>query len=218
MDDGLKSGEEVKPNGEGDGNDDNKFTPGQQKVIDDLINKKYGEAMTKAEAKSKAKMDAYEAQIEELKKDKGTPQANTPNVDITALQEGFASLRKELAQEKLKASYEGLKSIASDLDAVSGGQVATLIAPFIKYDGGKTLVLNTKGEVRYSGEGGGEMTVGEFIKEFLNDNPHLVKASKNSGAGSISAKGKGGRGEDIKALRNLPPTDRITEARKRGIN
>lgn len=213
MDDGLEAGDKVIDNGVGDGSDDNKFTPGQQKVIDDLINKKYGEAMTKAEAKSKAKTDALEAQIEELKKDKGTPQDDSQKSDITALQEGLVSVTKELAQEKLKASREGLKSMASDFNAVSGGQVATLIMPFIKYDGGKTLVLNANGEVRYSGEGEGrEMTVKEFIKEFLNENPHLVKASKNSGAGSASAKGKGGA-SGVEDLRKLPPAERITQIR-----
>jgi hypothetical protein len=171
--------------------------------------------MTKAEAKSKVRIDALESTIAELKADKGKPQDPTPNVDITALQEGFATMKKELAQEKLKASREGLKSMASDLNAVSGGQVATLIAPFIKYEGDKTFVLNAKGEVRYSGEGEGvEMTVKEFVKEFLNDNPHLVKASKNSGAGSASAKGKGG-GISVEDLRKIPPAERMTKIRER---
>jgi hypothetical protein len=202
------------PNGGGDGgksDDDNKFTPGQQKVIDDLINKKYGDAMTKAEAKSKAKMDALEATIAELKADKGKPQGDTQNADLTALTEGLASVKEELAQAQKKASRASLKAIASELNAVSGDQVATLISPFIKYDGDKTSILNANGEVKFNGEGK-EMTIKEFVKEFLNENPHLVKASRNSGAGSASAKGKGG-GASVEDLRKLPPAERITAIR-----
>ena len=201
------------PDGGGNGGDDDdkEFTPGQQKVIDGLINKKYGEAMTKAEAKSKAKIDALESQIAELKADKGKAQGNTQNADLTALTEGLASVKQQLAQAQEKASRESLKSIASELNAVSGGQVATLISPFIKYDGDKTSILNANGEVKFNGEGK-EMTLKEFVKEFLNDNPHLVKASKNSGAGSASAKGKGGA-SGAEDLRKLPPAERITKIR-----
>lgn len=213
MDDSLKTDDKVITDDSNDGGnkDDKMFTSEQQEHIDALINKKYGEAMTKAEAKSKAKIDALESTIAELKANKEKPQDNTQNADLTALTEGLASVKEELAQAQKKASRESLKSIASELNAVSGGQVATLISPFIRYDGDKTSILNANGEVKFNGEGK-EMTIQEFVKEFLNENPHLVKASKNSGAGSASAKGKGGA-SGVEDLRKLSPTERITKIR-----
>jgi hypothetical protein len=213
MDDSLKTDDKVITNNsdDGGGKEDKMFTSEQQEHIDALINKKYGEAMTKAEAKSKAKIDALESTIAGLKADKVKPQDNTQNADLTALTEGLASVKAELAQAQKKASRASLKAIASELNAVSGGQVATLISPFIKYDVDKTSILNANGEVKFNGEGK-EMTIQEFVKEFLNENPHLVKASKNSGAGSASAKGKGGA-SSVEDLRKLSPTERITKIR-----
>lgn len=196
---------------DGGGKGDKMFNAEQQEHIDALINKKYGEAMTKAEAKSKPEIASLTAQITELKAANEKSKGGTQNADLTALTEGLASVTKQLAQAQEKASRASLTAIASELNAVSGGQVATLISPFIKYDGDKTSILNANGEVKFNGEGK-EMTIQEFVKEFLNENPHFVKASKNSGAGSVSAKGKGGVA-NVVDLRKMSPTERITAIR-----
>lgn len=205
----------------GDGGNEKKgFTVEEQKQIDDLINgaysKAYAKATTKISAESKVEIDTLKEQIAELKVDKGNKDDKGQHADLTALKETVDSLTKERDQAKVLASSATLKAIASELDAVSSDQVATLVAPFIRQDGNKTLILNSDGDIKFNSKGD-EMTVREFIKEFLSENSHLVKAAKGKGSGSESAKGKSGSASDMAALKKMSPTERITQARKQGI-
>lgn len=206
-------------NDDGGGDNDNKdeFSPKQQKLVDDLIGKAFGKGMTKAEANNKEVLATLNAKITELEANKGKNDDKGKNEDLTALKAGLEAITKELSDTKAMAARESLKSISAELNAINSEQVAILIAPFIKYDGNKTSIVNSDGQARINSEGK-EMTLTEFVKEFLGANPHLVKASSNNGSGSASAKGKGSNTANIEALRKLSPADRITKLREQKIN
>lgn len=203
-------------NNSGDGGSKEEFTPTQQKLVDDLIGKAFGKGITKSEANNKEALATLNAKISELEANKGKNDDKGKNEDLTAMKEGLEALTKELNETKVKAARESLKSIAAEQNAINSEQVSILIAPFIKYDGSKTSIVNSDGQTRFNSEGK-EMTLTEFVKEFLGANPHLVKASNNNGSGSGSSKGKGGGASDIAAMKKMSPTERITYARQKGI-
>ena len=192
-DDSAKAGEENggNANQENSGEDKDKFSPGQQKLVDDLYGEAFGKGMTKAEAASKEAIEKLNAKIVELETNKGNKEEDNREQhtqDLTALKDVVEGLKKKLSQTESRESRATIQAIAADFDAIDSEQVATLVAPFIKQEGNKTLVLNDKGDVKFNGKGD-EMTVKELIKEYLGKNSHLVKAPKNNGAGSQGARG-----------------------------
>lgn len=187
--------------GQGDGGNDKKgFTEEEQNFINGLIKDKYTEAYSKAttkiSAESKAEMDDLRQQIAELKVDKGRKKEDDKGDDVSELKAELDSLRTEVRSTKELASREKLNAIAADMGAINSNQAAVLMSSSIKYDGDKTVILNAEGQARRNGEGE-KMTVKEFVKEFLNENPYLVKPSNKGGSGSQSAKGGGKGGDNI---------------------
>jgi DNA-binding protein YbaB len=191
------------------------YTPEQQEHMDGLIKKNHADAMTKAEAKYSGQMSELQGQIQGLKteleaKGKEAGASKDKDKDLTALKDKIDSMEKALKQSHNQTAMGNIKSIAAELGAVNSDAVATLVTPFVRIEDGKTSVLNADGQTRFSGEGK-EMTVGELVKEYLNSNPYLVKASNGSGAGS-----KGARFDGTKTkvdFSKLEPVDRINAVR-----
>lgn len=168
------------------------FTPEQQAFIDGLVNKKYTEAYAKAKEKYdlalaemttniKSEADKYKAEAETLK----TAQGRSNGEDVTALKAEVEKLKAGRIKDAEDKRELILKNAAAELNAVSPSQVATLIRQNLKTDdNGNLSVVNAEGQPRLNAEGE-PMTEKELIKEFLSNNPHLVKASGSSGAGSI---------------------------------
>ena len=187
MADGLNTDE--KKMGDG-GTPKVEFSPEQQAQIQTLIDSSYKKAYAKAEEKYKAEAEALKvAMAEKTKEGKGE--------DLTALKEGLAAITQELKQAKETAARDNLKAIAAELNAVSGEQVAMLVSPYIQTVDGKVVVLNAEGVVRVNGKGD-PMTTKELVIEFLAHNPHLVKASGLTGAGSSGARGGNGSNKTVK--------------------
>lgn len=184
-----------------------------QVELNTLIDKKYADAHTKAEAKSRDEIDALKVKIEDLKAappkgDKGG------NEDVTALTDRIAVLESREIESKQRNSHATLLTVAAELNAVNGNQVAQLIQPHIKMaEDGTLSVINAEGQVRMNA-GGQPMTAKELVAEFLTANPHLVKAAGRPGSGSQSPNMSA---KDNEAFNNLPPVERLKLARKQEV-
>jgi len=196
------------------------FTPEQQAHIDKIFNAKFADVHTKAEAKARLEVDALKAEIEALKvkpvgkKEEKKDEKKEPGTDLTALKERLAAMELREKESKERNSQAKLLTVAAELNAVNGEQVAILIQPFIKTkEDGTLYVVNAEGQERMNGDGK-PMTIKEFVAEFLAANTHLVKATGHPGAGSFSNKNGS---VDHSALLALSPVERIKAARAAGI-
>jgi len=191
-----------------------------QKHLDSTLGKRFAEINTdanaKAEAKFKTDMDALKAQIQELQAGKGAGKGKGEGgEDLTALKARLAAMEQTVKTSQERERRASLNAIAAELNAVNAEQVTALVSSALKRnEDGSVSVLNAEGQVRYNGEGK-PMTVREYVKEFLESNPHLVKASGQPGGGSPGA--RMGSGADKAALLNLPPIERLKAARAAGI-
>lgn len=173
------------------------FTPEQQAFIDDLISKKYTEAYAKAgekaktdiaEAVSRAEVK-YKSDIDALKRDNEILKNAGGRVDDKAVTERIAAIEGQLKQAREAAAKGKLESIAAKMNAVNPEQVAVLIRQHLKTDdNGNLAVVNAEGQPRVNAENK-PMTSEELFKEFLDGNPHLVKAASSTGAGSTGSTG-----------------------------
>lgn len=171
------------------------FTPEQQTFIDGLVNKKYTEAYAKAKEKydlslaemtinNKAETDKHNAETAKFKSDFDALKASKGGVDDKAVTERIAAIEGQLKQAREAAVKGRLESIGARMNAVNPEQVAVLIRQFLKTDdSGNLTVVNADGLPRLNAASK-PMTEDEVFKEFLDSNPHMVKASGSAGAGS----------------------------------
>jgi len=146
------------------------FTTDQQAHIDKLISKKYAEAMTKAEGKAAEQLSAAEA--------KHAEETLTLRAEVEKLQATQGGNTTRLRQALIKAEI-------AQLNAVNVTQVMKLINEnIIIGEDGELEVMDDAGNAKFDDEGK-PYRVTEFIKEFLDDNPHLVNARPSRGAGSM---------------------------------
>ena len=201
------------------------FTPEQQAFIDASFNKRFAEvnakaektlqeAVASAETKYKEQSATIEKELAELKK-KVASGGDKGSDDLTALKARLATLEADKIKSLEMARKAQLLTVASELNAVSGDQVAMLVSPYIKSEEGQLSVINAEGQARLNGEGK-PMAIKEFVTEFLAGNPHLVKVSGTPGAGSQGNRGEANPAKQ-EALLKLPPAERITAARAAGI-
>lgn len=174
------------------------FTPEQQAFIDKLVNQKYTEAYAKAKEKydlslaevtanSKSEADKYKAETGKMKSDYDALKASKGGVDDKAVTERIAAIEGQLKQAREAAAKGKLESIAAKMNAVNPEQVAVLIRQHMKTDdNGNLTVVNADGLPRLNAANK-PMTEDELFKEFLDGNPHLVKASGSAGAGSTGS-------------------------------
>lgn len=155
------------------------FNEEQQAHVDSLIKKKYAEAYSKAEQKAAETIAAAEAKYKE---------------ELDTLKGQVASLQAVQGESNERVRQALLKAEVSQLNAVNAEQVMKLTndSVIIGADG-KLTVVDAEGKARFTAEGK-EMTVKEFISEFLDANPHLKLAPLLRGAGSMSATSLHGTG------------------------
>ncbi len=192
------------------------FTPEQQAHVDSIINKKFADVHTKAEAKAQGAIDELKAEIETLKvsKEPGKKE-NKGNEDLTALTEKIAVLEADKIKGFQVSSESNIIAAASDLKAVDARQVYELVRSSILIaDDGTRTVVNSEKKPRIT-EGGQPMTEKELVAEFLTNNQHHVQASGKVGSGSQAP----GFGEDNNEdLSKLSLEDQLTAVRAANKN
>lgn len=180
------------------------LTAEQQTVVDASFNKRFAELNAKAEvskneavaiaeAKYREQFAKLEMELAELRKGNGNGNGKG-KVDDSAVVARLAAMEQKWKRANERAAKEQLKSIAAELNAVSAEQVAALIGGHIKYDDdGNPTIINAEGTPRLNADSKA-MGVKELVAEFLSANPHFVKASGTTGAGSVGAKSTGAAG------------------------
>jgi len=121
------------------------------------------------------------------------------NQEISKFQEEIA--KRERFIEQLMIEQEIIKA-ASKYNAYNPQQVVKLVRDnirLINQDGKfKVIVVDEEGQPRYD-EKGDEMSVEVYVKEYLEENPNLVKANVRSGSGTTLT--GGGSEVDIERLK-----------------
>lgn len=178
-----------------------------QTHIDRTLSTRYAEINTKAEAKASETITTLQGEIASLKAGKDEGKKKESTADYTAMQDEITQLKEREQQSWDRNKKADILTIAADLGAVNGEQVAQLVSPNVKVaEDGTFSVLNAQGQVLYSADSK-PTTVREYVTSFLNDNPHLVKSSGGTGAGSQGAGPSGASGgvkfntpEDVKNM------------------
>jgi hypothetical protein len=186
------------------------FTPEQQAHFDSVINAKFAEAHTKAEAKAQVEIDAMKAELEALKNPKKDEPQNKGNEDLTALQQKIEVLEADKIKGFQIACESNIISAASELKAINPRQVFDLVEKQVKIaDDGTRTVINSEGQPRINADGQ-PFSEKELVAEFLANNQHHVQASGKVGSGSQAPEFGGSSEED---LMKLPPVERLTVIR-----
>jgi hypothetical protein len=182
-----------------------------QPELDALIDKKFAEAHTKAEAKSQIEIDALKTELEALKTTKPKETKKEGNEDLTALQEKIAVLEADKIKGFQTSCESNIISAASELKAINPRQVFDLIEKQIKIaDDGTRTVINSEGQPRINGEGQ-PFSEKELVSEFLTSNQHFVQASGKTGSGSQQPGFGVSSDEDIS---KLPLVEQLTKVRE----
>ena len=100
---------------------------------------------------------------------------------------------QELAETRrayLNAQAErAIVAAATKHEAVAPEQLGLLVRDRIRIDdNGNPYVVDNQGNRRTNGKGG-ELTIDEYVKEFLTENPHFQRAARGQGAGGRPAGG-----------------------------
>lgn len=105
----------------------------------------------------------------------------------TPVPEELMELKRLLSQAHDRLRLAGIRVAAAELGAISAEQVALLLDLTVKADdSGSLYVVNAQGQRRFLPDGK-PTPVDSHVSEFLTANPHLVKASVTTGAGSRKA-------------------------------
>lgn len=118
----------------------------------------------------------------------------------------LVAMRTQLEKERVDGS---LLKAASSRSAVNPDQVAQLLRSRVRLqDDGEVTVLNDKGEVMYDTEAGTTLSVDRLVNEFLDSNPHFLRAGP-SGSGSTGSVGEDNTSElDLNNLDMSNPAHR----------
>lgn len=114
-------------------------------------------------------------------------------------QEKDEELRKRTEEyERLKSQYVGTQAerailtAATHHGAIAPEQVARLVRDSIRVDDdGQPYVVDRAGNRRTDGKGG-DLSVSQFVGEFLQQNPHFQRAADGRGAGGRGSASGGG--------------------------
>lgn len=143
-----------------------------QAFVDGLINKRIAEVKSKHESAMAAAVAEAEAKVQG---------------EIESLRAAVQKYESERTESNERVRQALLEAAIVRSNAVNEKQVAKLIGDNIAIgNDGSLQVVDDKGNTRLD-EAGRPYGVQEFVKEYLDDNPHLVKASRSTGAGSMSA-------------------------------
>lgn len=148
------------------------FSEEQQAHVDSLIKKKYAEAHVKAEAKAAEQLSTAEARHVE--------ETQTLKVELERLKASQGESNNRLKSALLKAEIAQTRAVRID-------QVMKLLdGDFTLGVDGALKVVDEKGVTRLDASGA-PLSVKSYLEGFLEDNPHLRRASGTAGAGSTSA-------------------------------
>lgn len=110
-----------------------------------------------------------------------------------------------------------LLNAAAKYNSVNPEQVRSLLAAQVKLEDGEPVVLDNKGSVRYD-DNGRPVSVDVLVKEFLEQNPHFVRATPGT-TNSKSSNPTGGSDSkvDFSKLDMKNPEHRALYAKARGM-
>lgn len=127
------------------------------------------------------------------------------------------TLKESLFAEKIGGSFARSKFI-TDKIAVPADMIQATFGKAFKIEDGKIVAYGQNGEKVFSRARPGELAdFDEALESLVDQYPHKTHILKGSGAngGGAGPSKPGGQNQD---LSNLPPAERITQARKAGTN
>ncbi len=141
-------------------------------------------------AKHQRMLDETKKKEEEILKEKQIQEAKT-KADLENLMKArIAEKDKELADWKGKVKTinvdNSILSLASKIMTIAPDQVVSLLKNSVNYnDDGRIEILDNNKNIRYNPKGE-LLTIEDYVKEFLDANPHFRKGSL-AGTGSTSS-------------------------------
>ncbi len=173
--------------------------------------KKLEDAEAERERKEAERKGEYDRVVESIRKEHTT--------ELSAREERYNKLRDELKTERVTKTVE---ISAATAGAINPKQVAKLMDNVILDDHNQPQVLDDDGKPKL--KNGKPYPIDLAVKEFLNDNPHLKKATgttETAGEGGASGADAGGGGMDDKSTPDLKKleddyTTKRTRAEKSG--
>ena len=171
--------DEVKPT--------NTFT---QEQLDNIIKQR----LEAEKAKHQRVLDEAKKQEEELAKEKQIQEAKTKADLENLMKQRIAEKDKELADWKSKVKTinvdNSILSLASKNNAIAPDQVVSLLKNEVNYnDDGRIEILDNNKNIRYNPKGE-LLTIEDYVKEFLDANPHFRKGSLSGSGSQNSIEGK----------------------------
>ena len=145
-------------------------------------------------AKQQTEIAEIKKKEEEILKEKQVQEAKT-KADLENLMKArIAEKDKELADWKGKVKTinvdNSILSLASKNNAIAPDQVVSLLKNSVNYnDDGRIEILDNNKNIRYNPKGE-LLTIEDYVKEFLDANPHFRKGSLSGSGSQNSIEGK----------------------------
>jgi hypothetical protein len=145
-------------------------------------------------AKQQREIAEIKKKEEEILKEKQVQEAKT-KADLENLMKArIAEKDKELADWKSKVKTinvdNSILSLASKNNAIAPDQVVSLLKNSVNYnDDGRIEILDNNKNIRYNPKGE-LLTIEDYVKEFLDANPHFRKGSLSGSGSQNSIEGK----------------------------
>ena len=145
-------------------------------------------------AKQQREIAEIKKKEEEIWKEKQVQEAKT-KADLENLMKArIAEKDKELADWKGKVKTinvdNSILSLASKNNAIAPDQVVSLLKNSVNYnDDGRIEILDNNKNIRYNPKGE-LLTIEDYVKEFLDANPHFRKGSLSGSGSQNSIEGK----------------------------
>ena len=145
-------------------------------------------------AKQQREIAEIKKKEEEILKEKQIQEAKT-KADLENLMKArIAEKDKELADWKSKVKTinvdNSILSLASKNNAIAPDQVVSLLKNSVNYnDDGRIEILDNNKNIRYNPKGE-LLTIEDYVKEFLDANPHFRKGSLSGSGSQNSIEGK----------------------------
>lgn len=194
----------------------NKFNPEQQVKVNSLLESATERGFAAGAKKSSEKMLGLETQIEELSK-KGSVKGGEGNVDLEDMKKEMADLKSREKENHERSINASLLTEINEFNVVRPKQIAELLRGHISVDEtGHLTIQGEEGKLKVNAQGN-PMTVKEYIGNWLEQNPHMLKAPGSPGSGSRAGEfnNKGGEKTILRAdFDKLSPTDQSALALK----
>jgi hypothetical protein len=179
-----------------------------QAELDEIIEERLGRERTKISTKYKGvDPDDYERLKREdaERRRKEAEEEKNYQAALKSQEESYAQKEKTWKEEresllgevKTERIHNRLLNAASKSNAYDPNQVAKLLSDRVKLgDDRQPITLSDGGEPAY--KDGKPLTVDQLVSDYLDRNPHLVKASGTTGAGANGGSSTSGEGQRTK--------------------